>query len=345
VLLSRLVRVPEFLKLSKDEQTGILSEGGARTGRLPNVLEKDVWVCWVLDRLFRMPGALQMAFKGGTSLSKAYRSIARFSEDIDVTIDYRALTETDPFSLSKNKQNELRKELQGKVAEHVKTLVVPYFRKELDQEFGEDTISLDIQGAQADIVVVGYPSALEGGDGYVKDTVRIEFGGRNVTDPKSVQNISSDLAEHFTKLDFPRAQVPVLHLERTFWEKATLIHVACCDGTIAKSAERLSRHWYDLERLYGSERGQAAAKDIPLLQDVLKHKGVFFPEKAYDDCLKGELRLVPDGDSRSKLEADYRAMVDAGMFYEAPPKPSELFERLGRIAAALNETIKSRGGR
>jgi predicted nucleotidyltransferase component of viral defense system len=74
--------VPEFLKLPKDERHAILSEGGARMRRLPNVLEKDVWICWVLDHLFRMPGALRMAFKGGTSLSKVYGAIARFSEDL-----------------------------------------------------------------------------------------------------------------------------------------------------------------------------------------------------------------------------------------------------------------------
>lgn len=335
--LSRFLRVPEFLYLSKDERKSILSEGGARMGRLPNVLEKDVWVCWVLDRLFKMPGGLRMAFKGGTSLSKAYNAIARFSEDIDVTIDYRELTRVDPFGLTKNKQNKLRNELQELVADHVRTVVHPYFRTELEQSFGAGVVTLEIQGDQSDTLALHYPSALEGGNGYVRDAVRIEFGGRNVADPRSVRKITTDLANEFRNLDFPMAEVPVLHLERTFWEKATLIHVECSRDAIRNNAERLSRHWYDLDRLHTLDLGQAARKDLALLEDVVRHKTVFFPTNAYESCLNGALRLVPEGELRKHLEADYREMVDAGMFYEEPPKLNKILERLSEMASAVNE--------
>jgi hypothetical protein len=335
--------VPEFLKLSKDDRKAILSEGGGRLGRLSNVLEKDIWVCWVLDRLFKMPGALQMAFKGGTSLSKAFGAIARFSEDVDVSIDYRALKEVNPFGLSGAMQNKLRKELQELVAAHVKNVVQPYFHAELEQAFGAGSATLEIQGDQADTLVVRYPSALDAGDGYMPDAIRIEFGGRNVTDPKSIRTISADLANEFSELEFPKAETPVLNLERTFWEKATLIHEACSRAGVRDSANRLSRHWYDVDRLLALEAGQGALRDLALLEDVVKHKAVFFPSKTYEDCLKGNLRLVPEGDLRKHLEADYRKMVDAGMFYKEPPKMDKLMERLSEMASAVNKARTSSG--
>ena len=332
--------MPEFLKLPKEERQSILSEGAARMGRLSNVLEKDVWVCWVLNCLFKMPEALQMAFKGGTSLSKVYGAIARFSEDIDVTIDYRALTSVDPFGLSNTKKAQLREELQGKVAKHVKDLVYPYFQKQLVNEFGEGIASVEVQGGDADQLVIRYPSAFDGG-GYLADAVRIEFGGRNVTDPQSRRAITADLAGVFSEIEFPKAEAPVLHMERTLWEKATLIHVACSREP-RENADRLCRHWYDLDRLYVLEAGRQALKDHGLLEDVVKHKSVFFPTKFYDSCLSGKLLLVPEGALRKQLEADFGQMVGAGMFYTAPPKFDEILGRLSEMQSTINKARQPR---
>jgi hypothetical protein len=334
--------VPEFLKLPKEEREAILSEGGARLGRLPNVLEKDVWICWILSQLFTMPGGLRMAFKGGTSLSKIYGAIARFSEDIDVTIDYRALKNIDPFSLSNTKKAQLREELQQLVAKHIEDVIYPYFKAKLAENFAENAVSLEIQGEDADQLVVRYPSALDGGGGgYLADAVRIEFGGRNVTDPQSRRIITADLSDVFRQIDFPRAQAPVLHMERTLWEKATLIHVECSREP-RENADRLCRHWYDLDRLYVLEAGQQAIKDHTLLEDVVKHKTVFFPTKFYDACLTGKLRLVPGEALKKQLEIDYRQMIDAGMFYSPPPKFDEVLARLAEMQSTIN---KARAGR
>lgn len=333
--------MPEFLKLPKDERQAILSESGARTGRLPNVLEKDVWICWVLNRLFAMPGALRMAFKGGTSLSKVYGAIARFSEDIDVTIDYRALKNIDPFSLSNTKKAQFREELQQLVARHIKSVVYPYFTAQLTGDFGEGVASVEIQGEEADQLIVRYPSALDSDGGYLTDTVRIEFGGRNVTDPQSRRVITADLAEIFPEIEFPKAEAPVLHMERTLWEKATLIHVECSREP-RENADRLCRHWYDLDRLYVLEAGQQALNDHALLEDVVKHKSVFFPTKFYDSCLNGKLQLVPERELRKKLEADFGQMVGAGMFYATPPKFDEILDRLSEMQSITNKARQSR---
>lgn len=121
----------EFILLAADEQAEIISALATKLGRSPAILEKDAWVCWALDALFTMPGRVQMAFKGGTSLSKVYGAIHRFSEDIDVTLDYRVLEPgSDPFQkgLSKTKQKKLTELLRSRVRDHVHDTVLPYFQ-------------------------------------------------------------------------------------------------------------------------------------------------------------------------------------------------------------------------
>lgn len=123
-----------FLHLTPAEQSEIYRTLAPQLGRAPSVLEKDVWVCWVLMTLFSMPGRLQMAFKGGTSLSKVFGAIARFSEDVDITLDYRALDDSfDPFveGVSKNQLRKYSESLKAFVADHAHNVVLPYFREKL----------------------------------------------------------------------------------------------------------------------------------------------------------------------------------------------------------------------
>ena len=121
-----------FLKLPAEERADILQTMAERLGRSPNVLEKDVWVCWALEVLFSMPDRLQIAFKGGTSLSKVYSAIHRFSEDVDITIDYRALApDLDPFSskISKTRQRKITDELRARLCCHTTGTIKPYFER------------------------------------------------------------------------------------------------------------------------------------------------------------------------------------------------------------------------
>ena len=132
-------------------------------------------------------------------------------------------------------------------------------------------------------------------------------------------------------------------MERTLWEKATLIHVECSREP-RENADRLCRHWYDLDRLYVLETGQRAVKVHGLLEDVVKHKSVFFPTKFYDNCLDGRFLLVPEGQLRKQLDADFVQMVAAGMFYAVPPKFDEILGRLSEMQSTINSARKRRTG-
>jgi hypothetical protein len=333
--------VPEsFLHLESREQSQIYRALAPRLARSPIVLEKDVWVCWVLQTLFSMPGRLPMAFKGGTSLSKVFQAIERFSEDVDITLDYRGLDGSfDPFAegVSRNRLRKFSDDLKNFVRVHAHGVVMPHFQERLATEFDPSSFRLEISD-DGEQLRVHYPTVLDTAGDYVGNSVLIEFGGRNITEPNEEHGVQPDIAEHIPDLDFPRATVNVLSPARTFWEKATLMHVECQRNEFRANAERLSRHWYDLAMLASLAHGQAALADRALLADVVKHKKVFYNASYanYDACLAGQLRLIPDDVVLDALRDDYQRMIGAGMFIGDPPGFDAIEERLRALEATIN---------
>ena len=333
--------MPEvFLQLPHDEQSKILRALGPQLERAPFVLEKDVWVCWALQYLFTMPGRLPMAFKGGTSLSKVFNAIARFSEDVDITLDYRGLDAScAPFveGISKSQLKKFGETLKECVRAHVHDVVAPYFHNTLAEQFGADTCKVEVSD-DGEQLRIHYSSALESSDNYFGNSVLVEFGGRNITEPSDTYQIRPDIANLLTELAFPLAAARVLSPSRTFWEKATLMHVECNRGEFRAQAERLSRHWYDLAILADHEIGQQALADRALLADVVRHKKVFFNASYanYDACLSGRLRLLPDAAALPGLHEDFKRMCAAGIFIGELPSFEHIVDRLRVLESDIN---------
>ncbi|MNQ98100.1 hypothetical protein D3C85_1137740 [compost metagenome] len=197
-------------------------------GRRAEILEKDIWLCQVLGVLFSLPCRKPMAFKGGTSLSKVYQAVERFSEDIDVTVDYRSLVDDVPelATLGSNQRRRLSDQLKAALAQHVTGELVPALCESLAQALPGREIAIEVS-EEAEKLWLYYPSAVDNTDAYLRPSVLIEFGGRNATLPQDRLTIVPDVATHVPELAFPSAEVVVLSPMRTFWEKATLIHVEC----------------------------------------------------------------------------------------------------------------------
>lgn len=333
-----------FLGLSLEERSEILRAKARDLGRREMVLEKDVWVCWVLEKLFSMPEMHRIVFKGGTSLSKVYGAIHRFSEDVDISFDYRDLREDlgfdgDPEKMSGERLRKFREALQSAVSRLVHERVVPYLGQALREEVGKATVQPEVD-ARGEKVKIFFPTALQRDD-YIKEWVLLEFGGRNLTEPCSSHHIKPDIAEHFPQLRFPVAKASVLSPERTFWEKATLIHAECSRGALRATADRPSRHWYDLAALADHKIGDKALSDRDLFESVVGHKSwAFRDSKAhYERCLNGGLRLLPETESmRQALRADFNKMLAAGMFYNTPPNFSEIEKRLEQLEDEINRS-------
>jgi predicted nucleotidyltransferase component of viral defense system len=171
-----------YLSLSKKEQTQILTNLSTtrNINRDALLLEKDIWICWALEFLFKMPNQLPMAFKGGTSLSKAFRVIDRFSEDVDITIDYQSFNCDDPFleGISKTKLKNISLQIKSMVTQHIKDTIIPYYEKTISEQFNQNAPAVELDD-DGETLHLRYPSVLGQKNEYVTDSVRLEFGGRN----------------------------------------------------------------------------------------------------------------------------------------------------------------------
>lgn len=328
-----------YFDLPLAEQAELLHGLAPVLGRRAEILEKDIWLCEVLGILFALPIRKPMAFKGGTSLSKVYQAIERFSEDIDITIDYRSLVADVPelAGLSSAQRKKLSDALKAALVQHVIEELVPALRGALAQALPAYEVAIEVSD-DAEKLWLYYRSAVENTDAYLRPNVLIEFGGRNATLPQDTMTIVPDVTAHVQELVFPSAQVAVLSPMRTFWEKATLIHVECHRPEPRVGAERLSRHWYDLARLADHEVGRKALADIELLRDVLRIKETFYRSgfSHYELCQAGGLQLVPDAVLLDALQRDYQAMLDAQMFYGETLAFDRIVERLTALESEIN---------
>ncbi|MDR3231153.1 MAG: nucleotidyl transferase AbiEii/AbiGii toxin family protein [Synergistaceae bacterium] len=335
----------KFIDLDREVQNEVITEASHQLGTfLPEILEKDVWVCHVLDVLFTLQGTPSLAFRGGTSLSKAYNAIDRFSEDIDITISHdEILPEIKSIAgLSKKKQkNMLEHELKDKVIQVLHEVFYPKLSESLGA-FG--TIDFDDYDKTGTTIRFTYQSCLEGIESFspnLKRNVRLEFGGRSSMEPNSAMTITTYASEIFPQIFFPEPNVTVVSGSRTFWDKVTLIHckITRRENSRLDSTERQSRHWYDLFRLLDHQTGRdALTKDLHLFEEVVNYKDLFFHDNPAKirDCLSGSLRLAPHGELLDKLENDYNAMKRNGLFYNSPPSFNEITDRLRDFEKEVN---------
>lgn len=304
-----------FLKLSRDDQREILELVRERTDRPTHLLEKDVWVVWTLGALFESPLATDLTFKGGTSLSKAYKVIDRFSEDIDLTYDIRKLIEDligsdGGLPTSRSQANKWTKAVRDRLPDWIAMNVRPVIEAALAREKME--ARLEIGGPENDKLMLHYP-ALKHGTGYVAPVITLEFGGRATGEPHQVLPVACDMDGHVPNVSFPTASPLVMSVARTFWEKATAAHVYCAQGRIR--SERYARHWHDLAALGRSQYFAGVMADRVVAASVAQHKSFFFIEKDnaggvidYLPAVTGHLNIVPAGDARTALAADYANM-------------------------------------
>ena len=314
-----------FLELSLDDQREVLELVRERTDRPTHLLEKDVWVVWTLGALFKSQLATDLTFKGGTSLSKAYKVIDRFSEDIDLTYDIRKLIEDligsdGSLPTSRSQANKWTKAVRDRLPDWIATNVPPVIEAALAREQME--ARLEIGGAENDKLMLHYP-ALKHAAGYVAPVITLEFGGRATGEPHQVLPVACDMDGHVPNVSFPTASPLVMSVARTFWEKATAAHVYCAQGRIR--SERYARHWHDLAALRRSQYFAGVIGDRAVAASVAQHKSFFFIEKDsaggaidYLPAVTGHLNIVPAGDALTALADDYANMcADQIMLGEA----------------------------
>lgn len=339
-----------FLQLSASRRQTAFRQVDEAMGLQALSVEKDFWVCWTLRELFAMPEiGPHLTFKGGTSLSKAWKLIARFSEDIDLVIDKTALgfsAENSPDQAPSGKQRRVRLEaLMGASRDWVQQRLQPALAARLASALGNTGWRLEVDPDIADgqCLLFHYPSVFpESSGGYVAPVVKIELGARSDDWPAESKTVFSYVLELFPVLDADSAcPVRVLAAERTFWEKACLLHEETFRPAEKPRKLRMARHYYDLWCLLRAGVGERALGNTALFQRVAEHREIFFRYSwvDYTTHKPGTFRLAPPESHLANWRHDYAQMLGP-MFFGEVPSFDEMIAAAADFASRFNATAK-----
>jgi hypothetical protein len=326
-----------FANLSARERSEVLEEAASQQGLHPAIMEKDFWVCWILMKLFD-DGVLSkhLVFKGGTSLSKAHHLIERFSEDIDLVLDWGLLgygeKGLDPWQSkpSNNQLDRFNKEFNEQADHYIKQELVPQIASAVASC---PLVLIGASKTEPQVVEVQYPAAFK--LNAIRPQVKLEIGPLASWVPSANYSIRPYVADLFPKL-FTRSvcNVTAITAERTFWEKATILHQQSHRTTTMPSG--YSRHYYDMVMLASSSVKSNALGNLKLLRDVVEFKQRFYRSgwARYDLATPGTFRLLPNDVGEKPLRDDYRAMRP--MFFSEPPSWNAILESLMKLENEIN---------
>lgn len=331
-----------WVKLNKDQRLTMLKQTANERGLPAFVIEKDWWVCIILKAIFQSKYADSIIFKGGTSLSKAYQLIDRFSEDIDLIID-RHLLGFDELK-SNTQIKKLRKASGG--------FIINEFREELIVQLAQLGITADWyeikynnhvdDTSDPNTLEIYYQALIPVSNAYIQQRVLLEMGARSLTEPAEPKSIVSFVDEKYRDLEFaaPPFTVQVVVPTRTFIEKALLLHEEFAKPIDKIRTDRLTRHFYDLDKIRQSEYGKRAIADNELFETIVAHRMTVNSLRGldYSNHKKGKLSILPPEEIIKNWEADYKVMQE-NMIVGASLSWEELLASVQTIQNELNNEI------
>ena len=320
-----------------------------RLGAPVGHVEKDFWVCWTLNALYRErpAGGPRLLFRGGTSLSKAYGLIRRFSEDIDITVFRDDLDEPASVEELEALSNKRRRARLAAIRDACRGYVTGPLLEFLGAQLagvtgGAGHVAIDDADADGQTLVVQYPADEAGGGDYVHPAVRIECGAKSALEPNRPAAIRPYVAGEAASLALTVSGVTAIDAARTFWDKIVIAHGLNRwherRGVLRQEGMRVSRHYYDLHCLLGSDAGKAALADRDLGADCVRHARVFFDRPDYNlaTAVPGAFAIAPGSAMADALARDY-ANTRAMIFGEAPAF-EEVLASAGEIERIVNDS-------
>ncbi len=331
---------------SDAERQDLFLGASTRFGTAVQHIEKDFWVCWILDALFNglEAGGPRFLFKGGTSLSKSFGLISRFSEDIDITVFRNDLghgTEIADLDALSGKKRRAR-------LEAIRTACQDYIAGRLTAQLNRIAASvipgnrfkleLDPDDKDGQSLLFWYPSVTATTDDYIRSAVKIEAGAKSALDPHTTSSVTPYVTQELPELDLTVTNVITVKPERTFWDKVIILHGLRQwhdrRGELRHGGQRVSRHYYDVHQLMQAPSAATWQRDLELAINCAHHARLFFgsPDLGLDSAIPGRFTLVPDTKMRNALKKDYDAM--AGMIFgDIPPfdtvlQSAEHFEQI-----------------
>jgi hypothetical protein len=332
----------KFLELSTDERRLYFEQAALQRNVSPVLLEKDFWVCWLLGLLFDSQFAESLVFKGGTSLSKVFGVIDRFSEDIDLSVSPEFLG-LPKAGTSRNQAHKWMTAAEMACGVAVEKQIAPTLEEAAAEVLGDQETAwfeyLTDPATHSPVLQFHYPSTQPPGFEYLRRSVKLEFGSLTDQQPTGRHHVRPLLAEILQDaIPDWRCEVVALEVERSFWEKATILHAEYHRPAGRPMPDRFSRHYADTAALAGHPSAQPAIRQHDLRERVVEWKGQFFGNSwaRYDLAKPGTFRLVAPAERLSALKHDYEAMKE--MYLSEPATFDEVLAALAELERRINET-------
>lgn len=328
----------EYKMISKTDLEQVIRNASHKLGIHEAILEKDYWVCFALNYLFSSCKWNQaFTFKGGTSLSKCFNLINRFSEDIDLILDWRYIGYgmNEPWdNRSNTKQDKFNKETNLKTQEFLKREFLPQLQKDFS-ELLDDRFILKVDEIDKQTILFEYPKTFS--SAYLTQSVKLEIGALAAWIPSDVVTIVPELQKLYPVLfDGNGIEVRTVLPERTFWEKATILHHEANRPKELAMPKRYARHYYDLFCMANSIYKDTAFKNIELLSKVVEFKQKFYPRgwAHYENATSKTIKLIPDNDRIEEIRLDYKEMQE--MFFGKYPEFDDIIAVLRSLEDELH---------
>jgi hypothetical protein len=341
------------LAASQKDRRDLFVGAGLRLGTVEHNIEKDFWVCWTLDALFNglQQGGPRLLFKGGTSLSKGYGLIARVSEDIDITVFREDIGEPASTEELESLSGKKRAARLDAIRTACQRFVNGPLRQELEillrtalegANLAPDSgrIEPDADDPDGQSLLLWYPTVTADGSDYIRRAVKIESGAKSALDPHSPVTVKPYVADELPDVPLDIANITTVQFARSFWDKVVILHGLRRwwerRGELRGEGQRVSRHYYDVDRLLASPDEAALVADLPMAEDCVRHARMFFnrPDLDLATAAPGTFALVPNAGMLANLRNDYAAM--AGMIFGEVPEFSNIIESISALEDRIN---------
>lgn len=333
---------------SDTERRDLFLGAASRLGTPVQNVEKDFWVCWTLDALFNglEQGGPRLLFKGGTSLSKGFGLISRFSEDIDITVfreDLGQDVEVEELEdLSGKKRRARLDAIRDACQAYINGPFVEQLGKQAEARIGKDRYVLqkDPDDKDGQSLLLWYPAVTAERGVYIRSAVKIEAGARSALDPHVAASVKPYVDDDLPDQDLSVSNVVMIRPERTFWDKITILHGLnqwhARRRELRHGGQRVSRHYYDIHRLMQCADAGTWMANLPLAEDCARHARMFFgsPDQGLETAVAGQFTLSPPAGMMDALRKDYEAM--SGMIFGPVPPLEEVLASVQTAEATIN---------
>ncbi len=339
----------QLMTASEEDRLDLFLSTATRLGTAVQNVEKDFWVCWTLDALFNglSGGCPRLLFKGGTSLSKGYGLISRFSEDIDITVFRSDLnqpaTVEELEALGTKARSRRLENIREACSAFISGQLKAVLEKLLREIPGCETARVEIDPSDKDnqSLLLWYPRVTTTGEGYLGPAVKIEAGAKSALDPHQPVAVRPYIADELKAFNLVVPNVTTVATERTFWDKVVILHGLRrwfdARGEVKGGGQRISRHYYDVHRLLDTPIADAALEDAALGRDCVRHARMFFNRAPYDlaSAKPGSFSILPDGEMAEVIGGDYEKM--SGMIFGGAPAFDAVMDSISQLEQRLNE--------